>query len=176
MEEQSILVIDDDSIFRERLRKAFAARGFSAFAAASGEEAAQIAQSRTFHAATVDLKLPQESGLTIIEKLHKINPQTKILVLTGYGSIATAVDAMKKGAINYLSKPADADQILDALNEKRLPSKSKEIKTPSLSRVEWEHIQRVLSECDGNISKASKILGLHRRSLQRKIAKEPHKN
>jgi len=175
MNTQSVLVVDDDAIFRERLQKAFISRGFTAHAAATGKEASELAKTHTFSAATVDLKLPNESGISIVEDLHKINPQTKILVLTGYGSISTAVEAMKKGASNYLSKPADADQILEALNE-NTPSQPPKVATPTLSRVEWEHIQRVLSECGGNISKASKILGLHRRSLQRKIAKEPAKS
>jgi len=117
-------------------------------------------------------------GLDIVRELHKLDDTTCIIMLTGYGSIATALAATKLGASHYLSKPADADQILTAYQhivtgEFDGERESAKTKVPSLARVEWEHIQRVISDCDGNISQAARLLGIHRRSLQRKLAKYP---
>jgi two-component system, response regulator RegA len=108
-----------------------------------------------------------------VRELCAIDPGTVIVMLTGYGSIATAVEAIRAGAVHYLSKPVDIDEILAALSGKAAPSVSGEVEVPSLARVEWEHIQRVLSDCEGNISRAARLLGLHRRSLQRKLSKDP---
>jgi len=178
------LVVDDDAAFRTRLVKALAARGYAAQGAGTADEALDVARDLKPDAAIVDLKMPGgKSGLDLVPDLVARHPGVQVVVLTGYGSIATAVEAVRKGAINYLSKPADADQILAAFDSEgehagngaapapaagELPDG-----TPSLARVEWEHIQRILSDCDGNISLAARKLGIHRRSLQRKLSKLP---
>ena len=168
------LVVDDDAIFRARLVKAIAARGFEAHAAGSGEEALELARNVQPQASIIDLRMPGMSGLDLVRELVINHPAMQIVVLTGYGSIATAVEAVRRGAMNYLQKPLDADQILAAFDKdpeaEAAPSAET---TPSLARVEWEHIQRVLTDCEGNISLAARKLGLHRRSLQRKLAKFP---
>jgi two-component system response regulator RegA len=119
----------------------------------------------------IDLRLPGESGLAIVRDLKALDPSTVIVVLTGYGSIATAVESIKLGATGYLTKPADADQILAALDG--TTAAANQFPAPSLARVEWEHIHRVLADCDGNVSQAARMLGIHRRSLQRKLSKNP---
>jgi two-component system response regulator RegA len=118
----------------------------------------------------VDLRLPGDSGLRVIRELKALDTSTVVVVLTGYGSIATAVESMKLGAASYLTKPADADQIVAAF-EGTQPGP--DVEAPSLARVEWEHIQRILADCGGNVSQAARVLGIHRRSLQRKLAKYP---
>ena len=126
--------------------------------------------------AVVDLKMPGKSGLELVKALREIDPSTKTIVLTGYGSIATAIDAVRLGATYYLSKPADADDIVAAFARGEAPPLEPpdiEYKAPSLARAEWEHINRVLSDCGGNISEAARRLGIHRRSLQRKLQKYP---
>jgi two-component system response regulator RegA len=117
--------------------------------------------------------MPGRSGLEVVRHLRALDAQTRVVVLTGYGSIATAVEAMKLGAVNYLAKPADADQVLAALGVTEPSDAGAEAQTPSLARVEWEHIHRVLQDCDNNVSEAARRLGLHRRSLQRKLARIP---
>lgn len=171
-----VLVVDDDDIFRNRLCRAFAARGWETIGAADGASALQLSSQSSPDLAVVDLRLPGMSGLDIVEGLRSLDETTCIIMLTGYGSIATALTATKLGANHYLSKPADADQILNAY--KRISEGSSHPDgappaVPSLARVEWEHIQRVLTDCGGNVSQAAKLLGLHRRSLQRKLAKYP---
>jgi two-component system response regulator RegA len=123
----------------------------------------------------LDLKMPDTSGLTLIQEIKKLDATITVIMLTGYGSIATATQALKLGADHYLSKPVDAEQILTSYNELAAPTSGQGIPAivPSLARVEWEHIQRVLSDCSGNISQAAKLLGIHRRSLQRKLSKYP---
>jgi two-component system response regulator RegA len=173
------LVVDDDAAFRMRLVKALAGRGYHVQGAGSVDEAMDLARDWRPDAAVVDLKMPGgKSGLDLVPDLVTRHPGVQIVVLTGYGSIATAVEAVRKGAINYLSKPADADQILAAFESEGenggtggMAEASEGI--PSLARVEWEHIQRILSDCDGNISLAARKLGIHRRSLQRKLGKLP---
>ena len=126
--------------------------------------------------ALVDLRMPGRSGLELVRELHAIDPVTKIIVLTGYGSIATAIEAMRLGAAYYLSKPADADDVLAALARSDAPPLEParaDYVAPSLARAEWEHINRVLADCAGNISEAARRLGIHRRSLQRKLQKYP---
>lgn len=174
----SALVIDDDDIFRNRLCRAFAARGWEAIGAGDGATALQLASESSPDLAVVDLRLPGMNGLDIVEALRRLDETTCIIMLTGYGSIATALTATKLGADHYLGKPADADQILSAYkkiseggNDSSADPGSQAV--PSLARVEWEHIQRVLTDCDGNVSQAAKLLGLHRRSLQRKLGKYP---
>ncbi len=175
--ESSVLVVDDDAIFRSRLCRAFRDRGWEVAEAADGEQALRVARENSPDLAVVDLRMPGISGLDVVRDLHQLDDTTCIIMLTGFGSIATAVTATKFGASHFLSKPADADQILAAY--KRLgdgddPGAPESV--PSLARVEWEHIQRVLEDCGGNVSQAAKLLGLHRRSLQRKLLKYPPPN
>ncbi len=154
--------------------KALAARGVDARGAGSAAEAVVLARQSIPDAAIVDLRMAGAGGLDLIPRLLDISPDMRVVVLTGYGSIATAVEAVRRGAMNYLIKPLDADQILAAFDSDPAahPPISQE-STPSLARVEWEHIQRILTDCDGNISLAARKLGLHRRSLQRKLGKLP---
>jgi len=119
------------------------------------------------------LKLPVGSGLDVVRGLHAIDPTTRIVVLTGYGSIATALESVKLGATHYLTKPVDADQVLAAFEGRDVAQDPPTVEVPSLARVEWEHIQRILNDCDGNVSQAARLLGIHRRSLQRKLSKFP---
>jgi two-component system response regulator RegA len=173
---RSVLVIDDDETFRNRLVRAFRERGFDARGAPDCATALGWAEADSPEYAVVDLRMPDENGLDVVKRLKAIDPATRVIVLTGYGSIATALEAVRLGATHYLTKPADLDDILAALTrEDGDPSSTPAIPeaAPSLARMEWEHINRVLVECGGNISKAAKILGLHRRSLQRKLSKHP---
>lgn len=170
---RSILVVDDDAAFRTRLVKALAARGVEARGAGTSAEALTLARHSAPHAAILDMRMPGEGGLDLIPQLLSLSATMQIVVLTGYGSIATAVEAVRRGAINYLTKPLDTDQILAAFENHGGPPPAGAESTPSLARVEWEHIQRILTDCDGNISLAARKLGLHRRSLQRKLGKLP---
>jgi len=174
----SILIVDDDAMLRNRLAAAFRERGFEARAAADYDEAIALANVESPEYALVDLRLPGRSGLEIVRALRVIDSETKIVVLTGYGSIATAMDAVRLGAMNYISKPADVDDILLAFSRAETePAVTAEpdFAPPSLARAEWEHINRVLSDSDGNISEAARRLKIHRRSLQRKLQKYPPK-
>jgi two-component system response regulator RegA len=171
---RTILVVDDDRPFRLRLVRAFSERGFEASGAGNYDEAMALARIDSPELALVDLKLPGRTGLDIVRDLKELDQMTNIIVLTGYGSIATAVQSVRLGASSYLTKPVDADQILAAFD---LPAAAPEV-VPSpiaqpLARVEWEHIQRVMADCDGNVSQAARLLRIHRRSLQRKLAKYP---
>jgi two-component system response regulator RegA len=169
----SVLVVDDDEVFCGRLARALGDRGFEVRTARDGASALAEAEADPPELAVVDLKMPGLPGLEVVRALHALEPATRILVLTGYGSIATAVEAMKLGATNYLPKPADADQVLSALGHGEPTGGDPDIGTPSLARTEWEHLNRVLVDCGGNISEAARRLGIHRRSLQRKLAKNP---
>jgi two-component system response regulator RegA len=172
------LVVDDDEVFRNRLCKALTDRGWETSDAADGVAALRLAAASSPDLAVVDLRLPGMGGLDLVRELRRMDETICIIMLTGYGSIATALSATKLGASHYLSKPSDADQILNAWQRSTSgagepDTHSESAGVPSLARVEWEHIQRVLEDCQGNISQASKLLGLHRRSLQRKLAKYP---
>ncbi len=169
----SILLVDDDEVLRERLAQAIRARGFEVRTAGSAEEALREVTRESPEMAVLDLKMPGMSGLDLLKELRTQDPSTRVLMLTGYGSIATAVQAVREGAVGYLPKPADADEILAALAGKDTSAPAKPGETPSLARAEWEHIQRVLTDCGGNISEAARRLGIHRRSLQRKLHKYP---
>lgn len=173
---QSVLVVDDDEVFRNRLVRAFGERGFDARGAENYQSAVDAAQVESPELAVVDLRMPDKSGLEVVRALKALDPTTNIVVLTGYGSIATAIEAVKLGATHYLTKPADVDDILAGFARANvapgeIPEAPPEV--PSLARAEWEHINRVLSDCGGNISQAARLLGIHRRSLQRKLAKHP---
>ena len=184
-EHPSLLVVDDDATLRERLVRAFRDRGYESVGVSDGEKALELAAKDPPEFAVVDLRMPGRSGLDVVRELLALDPATGIVVLTGYGSIATAVEAIRLGARHYLTKPADADEILRAFHgdsaAATLPSGSAhaalsapaETETPSLARTEWEHIQRVLADVNGNVSEAARRLGLHRRSLQRKLSKYP---
>ena len=167
---RSLLIVDDDSSFRERLVRAMRDRGFEATGVPDHPSAVHAAQTESPELALVDLRLPGESGLAVVRDLKALDASTVVVVLTGYGSIATAVESIKLGAASYLTKPADADQIVAAFDGTQPPD---DAQAPSLARVEWEHIQRILSDCSGNVSQAARVLGIHRRSLQRKLAKRP---
>lgn len=175
----SILIVDDDEVYRNRLARAFVDRGYDVRTASDFDTAVATATAESPEFAVVDLKMPGKSGLELIKALVEIDPSTKAIVLTGYGSIATAIDAVRLGATYYLSKPADADDIVQTFARAEAPpldpppSDSGEFKAPSLARAEWEHINRVLSDAGGNISEAARRLGIHRRSLQRKLQKYP---
>jgi two-component system response regulator RegA len=175
MSRVSILVVDDDQAFRDRLARALADRGLAVTIAGDHDGALAEARKEPPELAVVDLKMPGRSGLDLVRALKALDAGTRVVVLTGYGSIATAVEAMKLGATNYLPKPADADEILAALGTAETAGSDggDDVRTPSLARAEWEHIQRVLADCAGNISEAARRLGLHRRSLQRKLSKHP---
>lgn len=171
---QSLLLVDDDQTFRERLAKAFRGRGFEVRTAGSCAEALELAREESPEMAVVDLKMPGGGGLELLGELKGLDPATEVVVLTGYGSIATAVEATKRGATNYLPKPADADDILQAFARGRgeaVDGEEGSVRAPTLARAEWEHINRVLSDAGGNISEAARRLGIHRRSLQRKLQK-----
>lgn len=171
-----ILIVDDDERFAERLARAFRDRGFAVRVAHSHAEATALTRESSAGWAVVDLKLPDESGLQVIHDLCNLRPGIQIVMLTGYGSVTTAVDAGRLGAIHYLSKPTDADVVLAAFDHAD-PLQGgvdpENYEAPSLARIEWEHIQRVLAECNGNISEAARRLGLHRRTLQRKLNSLP---
>ncbi|MGD9021439.1 MAG: response regulator transcription factor [Lysobacterales bacterium] len=173
-EDQTILLVDDDEIFLGVLAKALRGRGFEALTATGSAGAVRLAQARQPAMAVVDLKLEGESGLDLIPELVATRPGMNIVVLTGYSSIATAVTAIKRGATEYLSKPVTADEVIRALAGKARAREELEDFSPmSIERLEWEHIQKVLKENDGNISATARSLGMHRRTLQRKLAKKP---
>ena len=171
--ELAVLVVDDDDVFRTRLCRAFRDRGWEAHDAADGRSALELAKEDSPDLAVLDLRMPGMSGLDLARELRTLDDTICIIMLTGYGSIATAVAATKIGAAHFLSKPADVEQILVAYGSLNSEQPSEAAEVPSLARVEWEHIQRVLADCGGNISQAAKLLGLHRRSLQRKLLKYP---
>lgn len=169
-----LLIIDDDITFRTRLARALGERAVTAVQAGSFAEAdSALATQGPFTHALVDLRLGEEDGIALVRKLRAASSEIVIVVLTGYGSIVTAVEAVRAGANDYLTKPADADQILAVLKGEQDGLHNDEHDVPSLARVEYEHLQRVLADCDGNISEAARRLGLHRRSLQRKLGKYP---
>jgi two-component system response regulator RegA len=173
-ERPNLLLAEDDRTFCEVLARALEARGFEVICAHDGGSAVRVAEERTPEYAVVDLRLPDMSGLKLLEKLKAIDEHTNIVVLTGYGSIATAVEAVKLGATYYLTKPTSADQIVSAF-DRHDPSIDVPlaVKPLSVDRLEWEHIQRVLTNLDGNISAAARALNMHRRTLQRKLNKYP---
>ncbi len=167
------LIVDDDETFAQVLERALQRRKLSTALAHNGAQALQQARARAASHIVLDLKLGRESGLNLIEPLLAINPDAHILLLTGYASIPTAVEAIRRGARNYLPKPANAQQILAAFDPDTATTTADAVEPPSLRRLEWEHIQRVLADNDGNISASARALGMHRRTLQRKLQKRP---
>lgn len=172
-EQASLLLVDDDATFCQVLRHALEKRGYAVSMAHSVEQALPIAQCNPPQYAVVDLKMGGASGLTLVHALRQLNPSARIVVLTGYASIATAVEAIKLGATQYLSKPANADEIVAAFGHRASADTPFSSQPPSVDRLEWEHIQRVLQEHQGNISATARALNMHRRTLQRKLAKRP---
>lgn len=168
----ALLIVEDDATFARTLRRSFERRGYDVASAGSPEEAQALFMARTFDFAVVDLKLGAASGLVVVEALHAHAPETRIVVLTGYASIATAVEAIKLGASHYLAKPSNTDDIEAAFASVRgdagvpLEGRKSSIKT-----LEWEYIHQTLVECDFNISETARRLGLHRRTLARKLEK-----
>ena len=170
----SILVIDDDPTFNSILVRTLNRRGLAAVGALTGEEALRLAGEQQSERVILDLNLDGASGLALIPQLLAVNPTCRIVVLTGYGSIATAVEAVKRGATQYLSKPVEIEAILSAFADEEFPDSPLTSDEPlSMDRLEWEHIQRVLNEHEGNISATARALKMHRRTLQRKLAKRP---
>jgi two-component system, response regulator RegA len=171
----SIMLVDDSFVLRDRLAMAFQERGFRVSVAGNYDEALAVFRQNPTDLAVLDLRMPGKPGLALLPELKKIRPETKVLILSGFGSIATAIDAIRLGATNFLPKPADADDILNAFarggSEIDVPEAEEEIPVPTLAQAEWEHIHRVLADCAGNISEAARRLGIHRRSLQRKLRK-----
>jgi two-component system response regulator RegA len=173
---RTLLLVDDDAALRTRLARAFQARGFAVREADGVASALALAREESPELAVVDLRMSDGDGLDVVRALTQIDPTTVVVVLTGYGSIATALEAVRLGATHYLTKPADVDELIAAFarecGDAGSPPRG-EHAPPTLARVEWEHIQRVLTDCGGNVSEAARRLGIHRRSLQRKLAKYP---
>ena len=174
MVRENLLLVDDDALFCRVLGRSLTQRGYDVKAAATGAEALQLIEEQDFDYAVVDLRLENESGLNLVPALRASLPKARILVLTGYASIATAIEAIKLGATYYLAKPADADAVIDALHRDAPQSDLPVTAEPmSINRLTWEHMQKVLGECNGNISEAARRLNMHRRTLQRKLQKYP---
>jgi len=173
-ETHRILIVEDEPTFAQVLARSLSKRGFLVTCAATGAEALLQVNAHVPHYMILDLKLSEEVTLQLIPQFLAMQPQLKILMLTGYASIATAVEAIKLGALNYLPKPADTDEILKALG---IIESTTEINLTAQSLDwrghQWEQLQRTLTECEGNLSQAARILGMHRRTLQRKLKKRP---
>ena len=180
MEQIDFLVVDDDPAFGTALKRSLERKGFSVIVAKSIDQALSLCEHYQPNKAVIDLKLDKQSGLTLIPELRQRFADIRMLMLTGYSSIATAVDAIKLGADNYLQKPAGTRAIIEALDSAAKPAtitrEEPEIAAPSLQRLTWEHIQQALKDNDGNISATARQLGMHRRTLQRKLQKRPVKS
>jgi two-component system response regulator RegA len=172
---RTMLVVDDDTTLCRALAAALRRRGWTAVVAHDPKEAAREAVAWTVTHAIVDMRMPGGSGLELVSRLVQLRPGIAIVVLTGYGSIANAVEAVKRGATHYLTKPATVDEILAAFGVAQAPvvltADPGSEAVPSLAEAEWEHLQRVLADAGGNVSEAARRLGMHRRSLQRKLAR-----
>lgn len=173
-EQPHLLLVDDDPTFTRVMARAMDRRGLRVSVASSADEGLALAAEDIPHYAVLDLKMDGDSGLVLLPKLLELDPEMRVVILTGYSSIATAVEAIKRGATNYLCKPADADDVLTALLSQHVDLENLVPENPmSVDRLQWEHIQRVLAEHDGNISATARALGMHRRTLQRKLQKRP---
>lgn len=170
----NILLADDDAAYRQRLARALIVRGHLVTQAADGAEALELLTDPAIEAAILDLKMPQQNGLEVLRAILADRPTLRVLIHTGYGSIASAMEAVRLGACDYCIKPTDVEKLLESIAPQApVPTAEIDLPTPSLERVEWEHIHRVIADCHGNISEAARVLGLHRRSLQRKLQKYP---
>ena len=172
----TLLLVDDDATFREVLREAIQKRGFLVSEAHDVASALEHVSTEAPEYAVIDLKMPGDSGLVLVRKITELQAGTIMVVLTGYASISTAIEAIKLGATHYLAKPVDADEIIAAFEKTSGNSEISVANSPlSVERLEWEHIQRILNENDGNISATARALNMHRRTLQRKLSKNPSK-
>ena len=171
LEDKTLMVLDDDAPFRGRLARALTQRGFTVSAVASVTEAKAVSKLNPPAFAVLDLRLEDGSGLEVVEELHKRRDDAHCVILTGYGSVATAVAAVKAGAVDYLPKPVDVDDVVNSLlaNDEELPDPPEN--PMSADRVRWEHIQRVYELCNHNVSETARRLNMHRRTLQRILAK-----
>ncbi|HTY49471.1 MAG TPA: response regulator [Steroidobacteraceae bacterium] len=167
------LLVDDDPLYLRTLQRSLARRGYDCLTAAGLAEALALSPQREIDFALIDLKLGAHSGLDLIGPLRQAHPRARIILITGYASIATAVEAIKRGADNYLLKPTTVGGIIKALSDAPEVQAEPEATMTPLSRLEWEHIHQALAESNGNVSAAARLLGMHRRSLQRKLAKRP---
>ena len=175
-EERTLLIVEDDRPFRERLARAMEARGFTVAIAETVAQGNARAKESPPAFAVVDLKLEDGNGLDVVETLHQVRPDARVVVLTGFGNIATAVAAVKYGAIDYLPKPADADAVERALLAQEGETPEPPEDPMSADRVRWEHIQRVFELCDRNVSETARRLKMHRRTLQRILSKHAPRN
>jgi two-component system response regulator RegA len=169
-----LLLVDDDKVFCKVLKAALERRDYEVLAAHTLEKGLQLAEQYMPEYAVIDLRIGHDSGLELVKKLISLDTNTACVMLTGFASIATAVEAIKLGAVHYLTKPTNADEIVTALN--RSEGDASVVinkKPPSAKRLEWEHLQKVLMQYDGNISAAARALNMHRRTLQRKLEKKP---
>lgn len=171
-EPRRILLVDDDATFSRILARGLGREGFICHSCASAEEALACCEAFAPSHILLDLNMPGQSGLAALPALRALAPEAALVVLTGYSSIATAVEAIKLGATQYLCKPATIEEILLAFSGQK-PTLEQPLQPPSLDRMEWEHLQRVLNENQGNISATARALGMHRRTLQRKLQKRP---
>ena len=169
--DKSLLFVDDDAPLRNRLARAIEKRGFDVRTAESVSEGVEAARNNPPAFAVVELRLEDGSGLEVVEVLRLVRPDIRIVMLTGYGNIASAVSAIKAGAVDYLAKPVDADEILAALLEAERPLPPPPDNPMSADRVRWEHIQRVFEQCERNVSETARRLKMHRRTLQRILGK-----
>ena len=173
-EQPHLLLVDDDETFTRVMARAMSRRGLRVSIANSAGEGLALAKDDLPDYAVLDLKMEGDSGLVLLPKLLELDAEMKVLILTGYSSITTAVEAIKRGACNYLCKPADADDVLAALLSDHGDLATLVPENPmSVDRLQWEHIQRILADHDGNISATARALGMHRRTLQRKLQKRP---
>jgi two-component system response regulator RegA len=171
-----LLLVDDDEVFCEVLADALAKRNYKVSVAHNLTDAMELACRVEPEYAVVDLRIGTESGLELVKKLSELDENTRIIMLTGYASVATAVESIKLGAVHYLTKPATTDEVLAALHRDEGDTSVTPSEQPfSVRRLEWEHLQKVLTEHNGNISAAARALNMHRRTLQRKLAKRPVK-
>tara|TARA_B100001057_G_scaffold484240_1_gene562077 strand:- start:346 stop:873 length:528 start_codon:yes stop_codon:yes gene_type:complete len=168
---KKLLIVDDDLPFRERLSRSMEKKGFIVDSSPSFKESINMVNKQTFDYAIVDMRLEDGSGLELVKQIQIISPQTKSLLLTGYGNIATAVAAIKSGAIDYLPKPAEIEQIYDALTNSKETLPPPPENPMTADRIRWEHIQRVFIQCNRNVSETARRLRMHRRTLQRILNK-----
>jgi two-component system response regulator RegA len=175
-EAASLLLVDDDITFCKVLKAALEKRGFCVSVAHSVEQAVPLAEANPPEFAVVDLKMTGATGLVLVKRLHELDQNTRIVVLTGYASIATAVEAIKLGATQYLAKPANTDEIVAAFSHAPDGNTLLRVQPTQIGDLAWDHIQRVLRENDGNISATARALHMHRRTLQRKLTKPPLRN
>ena len=171
IEDKSLLVMDDDEPLRNRLARALTTRGFEVTTAGGVKEALAIVREKPPAFAVLDMRLEDGTGLTVVEEMHILRPEARVIMLTGYGNIATAVAAVKAGAVDYLAKPADADDVFKALLALKDDLPDPPDNPMSADRVRWEHIQRIYELCNHNVSETARRLNMHRRTLQRILAK-----